>query len=482
MIAPSDLALARERVAGALGITLTALDRVAAALALNAGRAGTRTLELGGDDLDAFESGAVFSPLGSPPGADGFGRLLATGYQLLLTRIEVAGDDPLAAVSALIREVRTTGHRARVGGGVTVPVGKAGSRSIVFTLNQESGHQTNGNTRITGEQGMGKSQFLLHLLAASATRAPAAGFLLLDYKGDLSTEANFVRATDATVIRPERDPVPINPFDVPPGIDRRLVPAAIARVVSSVARQIGEVQRKLLRDGIRAAYESSAPDAPTTTQIAEAVDNVYRAEGRATDSVSGVLEELAELGLFATRTESNVEAFLRQRWIVDLSGLQHLRDLVAFVIVGWLSRNVQSLADSALLPGGYRELRHIVAVDEAHHYVKRRCEPLLDLLRIGRSKGVPIFLSSQSLSDFRGFTELEELLPNNFVLRHGRAPDTKTVQGALRLPAELARRAGDAITSVPQFHALTAVDPNLQLQPVELHGFFAGRWGSQHQT
>ena len=89
---------------------------------------------------------------------------------------------------------------------------------------------------------------------------------------------------------------------------------------------------------------------------------------------------------------------------------------------------------------------------------------------------MPVFLSSQSLSDFRRFTELEELLPNNFILRHGRAPDLKTAQGALRLPAELARKAGDAITQVEQFCALTAVEPDLQLQPVRLHGFFAGLW------
>lgn len=479
MSASSDLARARARVAAALGVSEGVLDRVAAALGLAAGGSSPLTLEPAADELDLFDGGAVFAPLGFDGGSEALGHLLATGYESLLARIEAAGDDPVAAVVGLIREARSgAGARTATSGAVQVPIGRAGGRDIMFTLNQESGHQTNGNTRITGEQGMGKSQFLLHLLAAAAVRAPGAGFLLLDYKGDLSGEAEFVRACRATVIRPERRPVPINPFDSPPGIDRRLLPAAIAEVVASVGQGIGEVQRKLLRDGVRAAYDAAAPHAPTSTEISDAVAAVYELEGRSADSVSSLLEQLAELGLFATATELSVDAFLRRRWIVDLSGLQHLRDLVAFVIVGWLSRNIGSVADSALLARGYRDLRHIVAIDEAHHYVKRRCEPLLELLRIGRSKGVPVMLSSQSLSDFKRFTELEELLPNNFVLRHGRAPDSRTAQGALRLSSDLARRAGDAITSVPQFHALTAVDPELQLQPVELHGFFAGHWRS----
>lgn len=476
MTRPVDLALARRRLAASLGTSELALDRVAAALALSAEDLSPDGLAPASPEVDSFDGGPAFRSLGGGPAGPSFERELATGLLALLDRVGEAGDDPVAAVASLVRQVRPGTAPARgTRGLVVLPVGEADGRPVRFALNQESGRQTNGNTRITGEQGMGKSEFLLHLLAAFAARAQGAGFLLLDYKGDLARRDEFVRTTGATVVRPEKERVPINPFDVPPGMERRLVPSSIAQVIASAGQGIGDVQRKLLRDGIGEAYEAG-PAAPSTTQIAEAVRAVYEREGRSADSVTALLEELAGLGLFATRTEVAFDRFLSGRWVLDLSGLQHLRDLVAFVLVGWLSRNVGSAPDSSLLPGGARELRHVVAIDEAHHYVKRRCQPLLELLRIGRSKGVPVFLSSQSLSDFRGFTELEELLPNNFILRHGRAPDSKTAQGALRLPSDLARRAGDAITSVEQFHALTAVDPDLQLRPVRLHGFFAGRW------
>lgn len=480
MTRSEDLAEVRRRLAGALGTSEVALDRVAAALALGEDDLGSEELSPVSDDVDSFEHGPAFSCLGSHLGSRSFRRELAAGYRLLLRRIVDEQEDPIAAVAALVRAARCGGERPRADvGEVSLPVGVAEGRPIVFTLNQESGRQTNGNTRITGEQGMGKSEFLLHLLAACAARAPGAGFLLLDYKGDLSKRKEFVRATGATVVRPEREAVPINPFDVPPGMDLRLVPSSIAQVIASVGQGIGDVQRKLLRSGIAAAYERAAPEAPSTTAIADSVHGIYDVEGRSADSVTALLEELAELGLFATQTGIGFDTFLARRWIVDLSGLQHLRELVAFVLIGWLYRNVSSAPDAPLLKGRkLRGLRHVVAIDEAHHYVRRRCQPLLELLRIGRSKGVPVFLSSQSLSDFRRFTELEELLPNNFILRHGRAPDAKTAQGALRLSAELARRAGDAITQVEQFCALTAVDPDLQLKPVRLHGFFAGQWKS----
>jgi hypothetical protein len=477
MTRSEELVTVRRRLAGALGTSEVALDRVAVALALAGGDLGSEELAPASADVDSFEQGPAFACLGSQVGHRAFRRELATGYRLLLDRIAEAGDDPVAAIVSLVRAARGDRESGTAVGAVTLPVGMVDGRPISFTLNQESGRQTNGNTRITGEQGMGKSEFLLHLLAACAARAPEAGFLLLDYKGDLSERQEFVRATGATVVRPERDAVPINPFDVPPGMDRRLVPSSIAQVIASVGQGIGDVQRKLLRDGIAAAYEGAIPGTPSTTAIADAVHAVYELEGRSADSVTALLEELAELGLFATQTVVSFDDFLARRWIIDLSGLQHLRELVAFVLVGWLYRNVSSAPDAPLLKGReLRGLRHVVAIDEAHHYVRRRCQPLLELLRIGRSKGVPVFLSSQSLSDFRRFTELEELLPNNFILRHGRAPDIKTAQGALRLPAELARRAGDAITQVEQFCALTAVDPDLQLKPVHLHGFFAGQW------
>ncbi len=476
----NDLVAARARLAEQLGTSERSLDRIALALALRGLDLGDAELAPASGGLDSFEGGPSFRYLGSDPAGRSTRRELAAGQAALLGRIEEVEGDVIEAAARLVELARggTSQVQAAVGE-VRLPVGRGPAGPVAFTLNQESGRQTNGNTRITGEQGMGKSEFLLHLLAAAAVRAPGAGFLVLDYKGDLSARAEFVRATSATVVRPEREPVPINPFDVPPGIDPRLVPSSIAQVIASVGQQIGDVQRKLLRDGIAEAYEAADPAAPSTTSIAESVHSIYAREGRGADSVTALLEELAELGLFATRTDVPFDEFLARRWIVDLSGLQHLRELVAFVLVGWLYRNVSSAQDAPLLRGRkLRGLRHVIAVDEAHHYVRRRCQPLLELLRIGRSKGVPVFLSSQSLADFRRFTELEELLPNNFVLRHGRAPDAKTAQGALRLPAELARRAGDAITQVEQFCALTGIDPDLQLQPVRLHGFFAGQWKS----
>jgi hypothetical protein len=124
-----------------------------------------------------------------------------------------------------------------------------------------------------------------------------------------------------------------------------------------------------------------------------------------------------------------------------------------------------------------REIRCVVAVDEAHHYLRRRCGPLLELLRVGRSKGVPVVLSSQSLSDFRGYTETDELFGSSLLLGHGKPVDARSLQGALGLPAAEAARAAERVCTLDQFFALAPSDGGpLPASPVRLHAFFEGRY------
>ncbi len=473
----------RDRLAARLGCAPAVVDRLAAALGLANWSDKQTTLSdyqtnLEEDaphaQVDAFPGGPALRPLLALRGAEDVEAALAgataLGRQMLAEVADAHGEDVTATLRALL-DLVGAGRSVSRGQPLSVPVGEANGEVVRWALDREAGAQTNGNTRITGLPGTGKSQFLKHLLAAVSTRAPDTGFVLLDYKGDLAGD-DFVRATNATVIRPERAPIPINPFDVPEGLDERLIASAIAETLASLGKGIGDVQKMLLRAGVTAAYERGA--SPSSVDIADAVRDAYTREGRTADSVTALLEQLAELGLFATRSELSVEAFLGRRWIIDLSGLQTLRDLVAFVLLGWLARHVQSLPDAPLHSGTRRRIRAVLAVDEAHHYLKRRCNAVLELLRVGRSKGVPVVLSSQSLTDFKRATELEEFLPNNFVLRHGIAPDGRDLQGALRLSKEGARVAADRCTALDQFHALTNLeDPD---EPLRLYGFFERRW------
>ena len=485
MTGDSDM---RVWLAERLDLSPAVVDRLAAALGIAMGAARAEGADVH-PEADAFSGGPSIRPrlveLGSEDVERDLSAFVAAGRERLAQCYAECDEDVDRTLAALVRLVghppamaTTAATGAAAALSVPVGVGDQGGPAS-FVINQEAGHQTNGNTRITGQPGVGKSQFLMHLLAAAAQRRPGLGIILLDYKGDLSSEQEFVRACGASVIRPERRAIPINPFQVPEDLDRRLVPTALAETVASLGRGIGDVQRMLLRKGIEAAYEASAKtraDDPGSRAIASAVTAVYEAEARPLDSVSALLQQLGEYGLFAEEDAVSAGDFLRRRWVIDLSGLQDLRDLVAFVLLSWVGRTVTSLGDAALGEGQWRSLRCVVAIDEAHHYIGRRCRPLLELLRVGRSKGVPVVLASQSLQDFKAFTELEEFLPNNFVLRQGRLPEAATLQAALRLDPAGGKAAVQAAAGLEQFRALSSVDPGHPGDVVKLHGFFEGGW------
>ncbi|MCK6528648.1 type IV secretion system DNA-binding domain-containing protein [Myxococcota bacterium] len=484
MTAEFDPAAFRDRLARDLDLPAASLDRLAVALGLAHGVSATRPVAVH-PDLDGFAGGPVFAPLLAARGVDGgptLARAAAAGYALLSDGVDAADGDARVALARLAAgpAASPVGPAPGAVAPITVPIGEGSSGPVTWTVNRESGRRTNANVRIAGAQGKGKTQFLMHLLAAIAARSPRTGLILLDYKGDLSADAPFVAAVGARVIRPEREPVPINPFDVPSEVNVRLVPAEVAELLASLQPGMGQVQRLLVRRGLEAAYGESVSaggPGPTARQVAAAVAEVYAGEARAADSVTAWMDHLAELGLFAERTAGSAEDFLRGRWIIDLSALQSLRNVVAFVLLHWTSRAVQALPDSTLAPGAIREIRSIVAVDEAHHYLRARCRPVLDLLRIGRSKGVPVFLSSQSLSDFKEHTETDQLFAGTYVLGHGMPPDARTVQGALGLPAAEAARAAARTCQLEQFEALAPDDAgSARPAPLKLRAFFERRW------
>ena len=463
----------RDHIAARLGCDGAVVDRLAAAFGLAAGRTADAPVTPHAD-TDGFPGGAALRPLlrlrGTADLDDTLGRAVAAGRQILADLVDAHPDDPNAAVCALFQHSAAAPTAAA--SGVDVAVGDRGGEVVRWAFDREGGSQTNANTRITGAPGAGKSRFLLHLLAAVAHRAPHTGFVLLDYKGDLGSDADFVRATRATVVRPEHGAIPINPFDLPEGLDRRLTASAIAETIASIGSQIGDVQKMLLRAGIARAYQ--AHPSPSSADLASAVAEEYASASRPPDSVTALLEQLAGYGLFATRSDMPLDAFLARRWIIDLSGLQALRDLVAFVLLGWLARHVGGMLDAPLHPGPRRGLRCVLAIDEAHAYLKHRNDAVLDLLRVGRSKGLPVVLSSQSLADFRRATELEEFLPNNFVLKQGIAPDSRMLGAALGLKTGAGKGTAERSTTLEQFHALTHLRPDGDT--VRLYAFHERRW------
>lgn len=409
---------------------------------------------------------------------------LNRGYDLLYQAFESAGSDwekTMVAVAPTPTAPATPATRSEAAELIEVRVGQipGGQEPILWRFNQEAGSQTNSNVRLAGMPGVGKSQVLLHLLASIAEQAPGTGFVLFDYKGDLWTNQDFLTATGARVLHPGEEPIPINPFQLPPGVNRTLAPRAFAELFEALEPRIGMVQKRLVARAMEWAYAGSAEGRgyPTLAEVVEAIEMAYQEADRPEDTVLAALHDLCHYNLFAEVSEHSLEDVLSCRWVVNLSTLRGLREFVAFVLLEFLHQTVRQLGDAPFdVTSQVRGVRGVVALDEAHYYLKqRRCQPLLDLVRIGRSKGVPVFLSSQSLEDFKTRTELNEFLPNTFLFKHGVAPDRKTLAGALGLGMSEAEEVSSRIPGLEKFTGFATVAREASsggLAPVRLTGLW----------
>ncbi|MBT3220158.1 MAG: ATP-binding protein, partial [Proteobacteria bacterium] len=489
-----DVAAFRRSLAARSDLRLIDLDRLAVAFALHTpakekADSPRRMSQEHGTEweyIDAFDDGPALGPcIAVLNGADTvehpdphqYVELLHKGYAILEAQYQECGQNWTILYERWLH--RWGGQEARPQTQsklIEIVVGQeeANGNPVIWHVNRET---DNANVRIAGAPGAGKSQCLMHLLASIGHKSDA-GFVLLDYKGDLCTNEIFVGDMGARVIRLDQEELPINPFQLPDGTHQRLAPRSFAEVFASVSKTtLGDVQIELLTRAMERAYEPSLARSeayPTLAEVGDAVEEVYAEEGRTTDAVIANLRSLADLGIFSQRSEFSHDQVFRQRWVLDLSRLGPLRDFVAFTLLQFLAQAAQGLSDANFDAKTHaRQIRGIVAVDEAHFYLAKRCAPLLQLIRIGRSKGIPVFLASQSLEDFKQHTELAEFLPNTFLLRHGLPQDARRVAGAMGVRIETARKITDRLTSLPQFHACCSLATSDTAAPiVRLNPFF----------
>lgn len=484
------------------GLGLLAIDIDRLALALGVGREPAPREVAGGDDsgaehdlraIDSFDGDPVLVPLAAAAAGEGLSfdarqrelrAALERGFCRLSEYLSGAAGRPRLALANLLAEVEETrialgGRRAgtsAAGDLIEVRLGTCTDSGdpVTWDANREAAQQTNANLRLTGVPGTGKTQVLLHIITSILRASPGTGLVLFDYKGDISRDPAFAEAVGAEIIRPMKRPIPVNPFQLPASVDPRLAPRAFADVFASVDGRLGPVQRQRLHEAMERAYgraQVGGGGYPSLSEVRDAVQEVYEEEGAKRDSVTGILDELTNFGLFAERSERPVERVFEARWLIDLSELRHLKNLVAFVLLEFLDQAAHGLPDAPFERRSQcRTFRGIVAIDEAHHYLKRQARPLFELIRVGRSKGVPVFLASQSLDDFKATPELAELMPNNIILRQGLPPDAKVMMGALGSHGQTdARLLAEQTTRLDAFVALSSAAGG---RPVELTPFY----------
>ena len=174
------------------------------------------------------------------------------------------------------------------------------------------------------------------------------------------------------------------------------------------------------------------------------------------------MRQLNDFCIFAKNDAPNLWKNLTEKTVViDLHGLTVLRELTVCLVLTALYRELMAMPDTSVADG-VREMRTIIVIDEAHHFLKdkRRSAILERLIREIRSKGASVFLMSQSPDDYDqddfDFTELLEFI---FLLQSN-AGATKFLQNAFGVSRQQAQALSGEVTNLPSAHAIAkSYDP-----------------------
>jgi len=255
---------------------------------------------------------------------------------------------------------------------------------------------------IMGRNGTGKTRTALGLLQNLASHH-AVPFLVFDYaKGDIAANVPFVKASKAQVVQLPDETIPLAPLSIPSRDTHSLHLAAhrFRDTICSVVR-LGAVQKERCLQLITKLYEDFGDSTPDLQDLASAAEIEYSNNGYRDDSLIACLREFSTFPIFWLASTGTSHDFFRRTHVIDIHQLpEDLRKLSTFLLLDRLYAEIMSLPDAPLDNDGFRQLRLIIIIDEAHHYLPCKNLTLQNMVREVRSKGVGLWFLSQSPDDF----------------------------------------------------------------------------------
>lgn len=341
---------------------------------------------------------------------------------------------------------------------VRIGVDKVSGQPHIINFNKTDEH-SNNYVGVIGKPGSGKTYFVKHLLKEIRKNSQfETNFIIFDYaKGDIADDPPFTRASRAQLIEVDQTPIPINVFYTEERTPhaRRFAAERIVDIVRNVEASIGKVQETNLYNAIVNAYNTADTEGVAYPDFQMVRRELELINPRA-DSLTSVFRPLTEHSLFASRTDTVWESLLQHTVIFDIHRLPAARDLCVFFILKEIYRQLMALPDSKVDPETKaREMRTIVVIDEAHHFLKskKRVQVLETMIREIRSKGASVMLLSQSpddydLADFN-FLELLEFV---YVLGCN-GSSSKFLEQSFGLPPDRAKKLLQDISQLKQGEA-----------------------------
>lgn len=300
--------------------------------------------------------------------------------------------------------------------GVTILVGnnKYGNSPIYFYPNNTK-YVSHPNLGIIGTMGTGKTQFARSVIAQFSKESvnnvnnTPIGMLVFDYKGDYN-DSEFLGNVGGHCYKAN---YPFNPLKLCITEDMKYMnlPSITAnRVADSISKAfgLGNVQTSTILDAILNAYEevgitrdSSTWTCPAPT-MQRVVDKYLEGDVKR-DTVYSVFRMLQDYQIFTSDTNNCVTMFewLKSVQVIDLTLYEdNIKKLIVSLILDVFYAEMKQLKASDQ-KDGFRELRTIILVDEAHQFMKMKFNSLRKIISEGRMFGVGMILSTQGISDFR---------------------------------------------------------------------------------
>lgn len=308
---------------------------------------------------------------------------------------------------------------------------QSGHREVVFEPNNTK-MVSHPNMGVIGTMGTGKTQFARSVIAQFAKEGvnniggKPVGMLVFDYKGDYK-DKEFLDAVGGTCYKFN---YPFNPLKlvVNDEVEGMNLPAITAdRIADSFAKAygLGLKQQSNIKQVIIDAYKDAGitkdPSSwenpvPTMEQVIEKYFETYDAN----DKAFALFDKLRDYTIFTTDNSNCVSLFewLNSVRVIDLTLYpDDTKKVIVSLILDLFYAEMRQLGGSKQ-DNGFRELRAMIMVGEAHQFLKKDFNSFRSIISEGRMFGVGMILSTQNVSDFKTSKEDYSQFILSWVIHH----------------------------------------------------------------
>lgn len=288
------------------------------------------------------------------------------------------------------------------------------------------------NMGIIGTMGTGKTQFARSVIAQFAKEGvnnvggKPVGMLVFDYKGDYK-DKEFLDAVGGTCYKFN---YPFNPLKLVANdeVEGMNLPAITAdRISDSFAKAygLGLKQQSNIKQVIIETYADVGitkdpatlkKPVPTMEQVIDKYFSTYDAN----DKAYALFDKLRDYTIFTTDNRYCVSLFewLDSVRVIDLTLYpDDTKKVIVSLILDLFYAEMRQLGGSQQ-KDGFRELRTMIMVDEAHQFLKKDFNSFRSIISEGRMFGVGMILSTQNVSDFKTQKEDYSQFILSWVIHH----------------------------------------------------------------